>query len=64
MESHLLVGYICEVSLFVLIIIYCVLSPSLFSTIAMWFMMLAFAFSIASPHYIQLKPQRLLENGS
>ncbi len=56
MESHIVAGYICEAILFVLIITYCVLSPSLFSTIAMWFMMLAFALSVANPHYIQLKP--------
>lgn len=49
----LFAAYICELLLFGLIIVYCILSPSLFSTIALLFMLISFAVSIATPYYIQ-----------
>jgi multisubunit Na+/H+ antiporter MnhF subunit len=49
----LLIGYISQLLLYIVIIIYCILSPSLFSTIALLYMLISFAVTIATPYYVQ-----------
>lgn len=51
----LLVGYICQIILYILIVVYCILSPSVFSTISFMFMLISFAVMIATPYYVQKK---------
>lgn len=48
----LLIGYISQLILYILIIVYCILSPSLFSTISLMFMLVSFAVMIATPYYV------------
>ena len=49
----LLLGYISQLLLYIMIIIYCILSPSLFSTISFMFMLVSFAVAIATPYYVR-----------
>lgn len=48
----LIIGYISQFILYGLIITYSILSPSLFSTFAIAFMMISFVCSIATPYYV------------
>lgn len=50
--NFLIVGYVSQLILYALIITYCILSPSLFSTIALGFMLLSFLATLATPYYI------------
>lgn len=49
----LMAAYVSQAILYILIIVYCILSSSLFSTLAMLYMLLSLAFIIAPPYYIQ-----------
>ena len=51
----LIVGYISQLILYILIVVYCILSPSVFSTISFMFMLVSFAVMIATPYYVQKK---------
>lgn len=53
----LLLGYISQLILYIMIIIYCILSPSLFSTISLMFMLVSFALMIATPYYVQKRTE-------
>lgn len=48
----LIAGYISLAALYASIITYCALSPSLFSTLSLMFMLGNFAFTIGTPYYI------------
>jgi hypothetical protein len=48
----LVAGYIGQIALYILIIVYCILSQSLFSAIALLFMLVSLAFTIGTPYYI------------
>ena len=48
----LLLAYISQFVLYAMTIAYCVVSPSLFSTIALLFMLLSFAVMVGTPYYI------------
>ena len=51
-KKYLIIGYGSMGILFALIITYCVLSPSIFSALALGFMLAGFAAMISTPYYI------------
>lgn len=48
----LIIGYVSLLALYIMIIVYCALSPSLFSTLSLMFMLGNFAFTIGTPYYL------------
>lgn len=48
----LIVGYVSLAALYTSIITYCILSPSLFSTLSLMFMLGNFAFTVGTPYYL------------
>lgn len=48
----LIAGYSCQLILYGLIITYCILSPSLFSTLALAFMLVSVFLTVATPYYL------------
>lgn len=54
-HNLLIIAYVSQVLLYAFIIVYCILSPSLFSTIGLMYMLISFVSIIATPYYVQKK---------
>ena len=52
-KKFLIIGYVSLGILFALIITYTILSPSLFSSLSLAFMLIGFAASISTPYYVE-----------
>ena len=51
-HRKLIIAYACQFILYALVIAYCILSPSLFSTISIAFILVSFLFMLATPYRV------------